>query len=165
MDCEDLVSKNISSQNKQFSLKLNGSSVDRLCLATGSSTLEHFWVGGFCFKYFFQCGTKICTVNNSHCVNIVWIEQVLGLVIIHPIFLYLNLWLCLNAGPAVQQKCYVDQQNTYSKIHKKHNFLFHPFMSPSLHSSKNFLNLKQSLRVKWNWTERYNDYLRILHNI
>ena len=34
--------KHISPQNKEFSLKWKGSSVDCLCLATGSSTLEHF---------------------------------------------------------------------------------------------------------------------------
>ena len=46
------LKEHISPQNKQFSLKSKGSSVDRLRLATGSSALEYFWVGGFCFKYF-----------------------------------------------------------------------------------------------------------------
>ena len=40
-----------------------------------------------------QCGMKMYSVNNSHCVNIVWIEQVLSLVVIHPVFLHLNLML------------------------------------------------------------------------
>ena len=46
------LKEHISPQKKQFSLKLKGSSVDRLRFATSSSTLEHFWVGGFRFKYF-----------------------------------------------------------------------------------------------------------------
>ena len=151
------LKEHISPHNKQFSLKLKGSSVDRLRLATGSSTLEYFWMGGFCFKYF-QCGMKMYNLNNGHCVNILCIEQILGLVIIHPVFLHFNLWFCLNAGLTVRQKCRVDQQNTYSKIHKTHTFLFHPFLSPSLNSSNNFLNLKQSLWIKWNWTEYYDNY-------
>ena len=39
-----------------------------------------------------QCGKKMYSVNNSHCVNIISIEHVLGLVVIHPIFSHLNLW-------------------------------------------------------------------------
>ena len=46
------LKEHISPQNKQFSLKLKGSSVHCLCLATGFSTLAHFWVVGFCFQYF-----------------------------------------------------------------------------------------------------------------
>ena len=46
------LKEHISPQNKKFPLKLKGSRVDCLRLATGSSTLEHFWVGGFRFKYF-----------------------------------------------------------------------------------------------------------------
>ena len=33
-----------------------------------------------------QCGMKIYSLNNGHCVNIVQIEQILGLVVIHPVF-------------------------------------------------------------------------------
>ena len=39
------LKEHISPQNKQFSLKLKGSSVGRLRLTTESSTLAHFWVG------------------------------------------------------------------------------------------------------------------------
>ena len=46
------LKKHISSRNKLFAFKLEGSTVGRLCLATGSWTLAHFWVGGFRFKYF-----------------------------------------------------------------------------------------------------------------
>ena len=46
------LKEHISPQNKQLFLELKVSSVDRLRLATGSSTLAYFWVGGFCFKYF-----------------------------------------------------------------------------------------------------------------
>ena len=46
------LKEHISSKNKQFSLKLKGSSVDYLLLATGFSTLVNFWEGGFGFKYF-----------------------------------------------------------------------------------------------------------------
>ena len=165
MDCEDLVSKNTFPHRTSSFLWIWKVAV--LLAFIWQLILLHWNTFGWVdfASNILQCGMKMYSVNNSHCVNIVWIEQVLGLVVIHPVSLHLNLWFCLNAGLTVQQKCHVNQQNIYSKIHKTHNFLFNLFMSPSLHSSKNFLNLKQSLRVKWNWTECYSKYLNTLHNI
>ena len=42
------------------------------------------------------CSINMYSVNNSYCVNLVWIEQRLGLVVIHPAFSHLNLWFCLK---------------------------------------------------------------------
>ena len=46
------LKEHISPKNKQLSVKLKGSSADRLRLATDSSALAHFWVSGFRFKFF-----------------------------------------------------------------------------------------------------------------
>ena len=168
IDCEDLVSKNTFPHGTS-SFLWNWKLAVLIAFVWPLVFLHCNTFGWVDFvTNTFQYGMKMYSVNNTHCMNIVWIKRVLGLAVIHPVFLHLNLWFCLNAGSTVRQKCHVDQQNTYSKIRKTHNFLFHPFLSPSLHSSKNFLNLKnlkQCLRVKWNWTEYCNNYLRNLHNI
>ena len=162
MDCEDLVSKNIfpyRTSSFLWSWKI------AVLIAIWPLVLLHWHIVEWVHfaSNILQCGVKMYRANNSHCVNIVWIEQVLVLVIIHPVISHLNLWFCLNAGPTVQQKCLFDKKNTYSKIHETHHFLFHPFLSLSLHSSKNFLNLKQNLWGKWNWTEYYTIIACILY--
>ena len=46
------LKEHIFPQNKQFILRLQGSSVDHFRLVTGSPTLVHFWVGEIRFTYF-----------------------------------------------------------------------------------------------------------------
>ena len=91
MNCEDLVSKNTFLHGTSC-LLLNWK-VALLVAFVWPLVLEHWHTFGLVdfASNILRCGMKMYSVNNSHFVNIVWIEQVLDLVVIHPVFLRLNL--------------------------------------------------------------------------
>ena len=116
------LKEHISSQNKLFFIYWN---VAVLIAFVFPIFLLHWHTFGWMdfASNILQCIMKTYSGNNNHCVNIIWTEQVLALVVIHPVFLHLNIWFCLNTGLTVQQKCHFDQQNIFKDQRNTQHFV------------------------------------------
>ena len=107
----------------------------------------------------FLCGLKMHSVKNSHFVNTVWIEQVLGLAVIHQ---SLCSWILLNhCSDSSTKVSFRSTEHVFKSPWKAQLFPSSFSVSIIIHI-ENFLSLKQNLWVKYKWTEYYTMIVYIL---